>query len=477
MPRLIRKRPATRASSLSSGASLGWKVIIGFSCFLSLMLLAGLGKLLILLFPLGSLAVGIILYFRAPALYIGFAFWMTFLASLIRRLIDYQSGYLTPGPWSFAATLVTLISCYTIVRELPKTRNYKQNLPFIICFGAVFYGFCLGIIQQPLDTAIVNFLDWFCPISFGFYLYVNWKDYPQYRSAIEKSFLWGVIIMGLYGVIQFCTAPPWEQFWFEQEEVLSFGVAEPFGIRVMSSMNSPQAFATAMMAGLIMLIGNRANVWFFPANALGYLTLLLSRARAAWVGWAIGLFVSISSAKSSRQIKIIVSITLILLVVLPLINIEPFSDIITSRLESLSDAQSDSSLNARLSAYQDLFNSAVTEVVGKGLGYKIDLAGFGENDGSILPTLFAFGWLGTIPLISGIGLLLIRLFYETNDKSDSFGIAARAISLGIFAQIGFNFIFTSAIGLFFWSFIGISLASQKYYLFRLKSAIPTTRQF
>ncbi|WP_052055689.1 hypothetical protein [Myxosarcina sp. GI1] len=473
MPRLISKQ-RKKKSSLSSGESLGWKVIIGFTVFLSLLLLAGLGKLLILLFPLGSLAVATFLYFRAPALYIGFTFWIAFFGSLIRRLIDYQSGYLTPGPWDFAATLVTLVSCYTLVRELPKIRNYRQNLPFIICFGAIVYGFLIGIIQQPLDTAIVNFLDWFCPVSFGFYLYVNWKHYPQYRSVIKQSFLWGVIAMGLYGIIQFFIAPPWEQFWFEQAEVQSFGIAEPFGIRVMSSMGSPQAFATAMMAGTLLLIGTKANLWFLPANALGYLTLLLSRARAAWMGWLLGLLVTISSAKSSKQIKIIIGITLILLVVLPLINIEPFSDTIVSRLTTLTDAEGDSSLNTRLSAYQDLFNSAITEVVGKGLGYKIDLPGFGEKDGAILPTLFIFGWLGVIPLICGIGLLLIKLFYEPNNKADSFGIASRAISLGILAQIGFNFIFTSAVGLFFWSFIGISLASQKYYLFQLKSAIPTT---
>ncbi|MGV2831241.1 O-antigen ligase domain-containing protein [Myxosarcina sp. GI1(2024)] len=462
--------------SLLFRPTTAWKAIFSWIGFLSLFLLAGLGKFLILLFPLSSVAVGLFLYFRAPALYIGFTFWIWFFGALIRRIIDYQSGYLTPGPWTFTPLLVTMITYLTIVRELPKIRNYKQNLPFIICFGALAYAFLIGLIQHPLDTTIVNFLDWVCPMSFGFYLYVNWKNYPQYRQVIQQSFLWGIIFTGLYGIIQFCTAPPWEQFWFDMEDVKTFGVAEPFGIRVMSSMNSPQAFATMMMAGLILLFSDRSKTWFLPANILGYLSFLLSRARAAWMGWLISLFIFVSSAKSSTQMKIIVSITLIVLVMLPLINLEPFSDTIMSRLETLSNTETDTSLNTRLSAYEDLFGLAIQEVVGKGLGYKIDLAGFGENDGAILPTLFIFGWLGIIPLLSGVGVMLFKLFYAKINKSDAFSVATKAICVGILAQIGFNYIFSSTIGLIFWSFLGISLASQKHYLFQLKSALtkPTT---
>lgn len=472
MPRLTTKSPKPRKkSSLLLQPTPPFRAIVSLICFWTLCLIAGLGKLLILFFPLSAFALAVFLYFRAPALYIGFTFWITFFGSLIRRLIDYQSGYLTPGPWTFASTLVTLVSCFTLIRELPKIQNYKQNLPFIICFGALSYAFCIGILQNPLDTTIVNFVDWLGSISFGFYLYVNWKYYPQYRQVIQQTFLWGVILMGLYGIIQFCTAPQWEQFWFDKAEVQSFGVAEPFAIRVMSSLNSPQAFANAMLAGLILLFSNRQTAWFLPANIAGYLTFLLSRARAAWMGWFVGLCVFIFAAKSSTQMKLIVSITLIILVMLPLINVEPFSDIIMSRLQTLSDAGTDDSLNTRLSAYQDLFDSAITEFVGKGLGYKIDLPGFGEKDGAILPTLFIFGWLGIIPLISGVGLLIFKLFYQKVCKSDSFSIASRAICLGIFVQLGFNFIFTSAIGLFFWSFLGISLASQKYYLCQLNSKV------
>lgn len=449
--------------------TLAWKVIFSLICFLSLCLVAGLGKVLIVLFPTCSFVVGVYLYLRAPALYVGFVFWMWFLSPLIRRLIDYQSSYLTPGPWTFTALVVTFISFYTFLLELPKT-NQKNNLPFILCFVALFYGLLTGLVQNPLDQAIVNFLSFLSPLSFGFHLYVNWKYYPQYRQVIQQSFLWGILTMGLYGILQFCTAPLWDQFWLNNApSTSSFGVPEPFGIRVMSTMSSPQAFATTMMAGLILLSSNQKTVLFLPATVLGYLTFLLSQARAAWLSWGTGLFAFITSSKLSTQVKAIAGIALIVLIVLPLINQEPFSDIILSRFESLSNTENDISLNARSWAYQNLFDLAITEVVGKGLGFNINLPGFGNRDSTILPVLFVFGWVGATPLMCGICLLFFKMLHGKTNKSDTFSVAARGICLGVLTQIGFNSIFESLIGVIFWSFIGIYLAGQRYYLLKSKS--------
>ena len=445
-----------------------WKVILSLIVFLSICFVTGLGKILILFFPASSFAVGVFLYLRYPSLYVGFVFWMWFLSPLIRRLIDYQSGYFTPGPWTFTALIVTSISFFSFLKEFPKT-YHKNNLPFTLCFGALFYALSIGLIQNSIDQAIVNFLAWLCPISFGFYLYANWKYYPQYRKVIQQSFLWGMLILGVYGILQFCLAPQWDRFWLINGSMGSFGQPEPFGIRVMSTMSSPQAFATTMMAGLILLFTNKQNkILFFSTNIIGYLTFLLSQARAAWLAWGVAVLIFISFVRSSTQIKVIIGIALIVLAILPLINMEPLSDIILSRLETLSDAGTDSSLNTRLSAYQNLFNLAITEVTGKGLGFRIDLPGYGDRDGGILPTLFIFGWLGTIPFLCGFCLLFLKIIYSKTNKFDTFNTAAKAICLGVLSQIGFNFIFLSTLGMLLWSFMGMSLAGQKYYLLSSK---------
>ncbi|MCG8363360.1 MAG: O-antigen ligase domain-containing protein, partial [Pseudanabaenales cyanobacterium] len=71
---------------------------MGLVLFLALGFLIGAGRFLVLLFPLGSIVVGVFLYRRYPIFYVGFTWWLWFLGPLVRRLIDYQSGHLTYGP-------------------------------------------------------------------------------------------------------------------------------------------------------------------------------------------------------------------------------------------------------------------------------------------------------------------------------------------------------------------------------------------
>jgi len=160
---------------------------------IALGLLAGAGRFLVLVFPAGSLAVGVFLYVRYPILYVGFTWWMWFLAPFVRRLIDFQSGYTTPGSWNTAPLLVTSICFATLVQQLPKSRK-QGSLPFILSLGSVFYGFLSLLIQRPINLkAITILLGWSVPILFSFHLFTNWRDYPSYRQNIQRTFLWGVL--------------------------------------------------------------------------------------------------------------------------------------------------------------------------------------------------------------------------------------------------------------------------------------------
>ena len=456
-----------------------WKAILGLIIFYSLCFLAGLGQVLILLFPLSSLIVGLYLYFKNPPLYVGFNLWLLFLTALIRRLIDYQSGYLTPGPWTFTSLLVTFISVITLVRELPrffKSKSYQRSyLPYFLCFASLFYGLFNGLIQNPIDATIVDFLGRLSPLCFGFHLYTDWQNYPQYRQVIKKSFLWGVLVMGIYGICQFFIAPPWDVFWMVQAETVSFGVPEPFGIRTMSTLSSPQAFAAIMLSGLLLLLNEKKTLVYYPATIAGYLTFMLSQARAGWLGFVVGIFVFVSSLKTDKQIRIIASILFLLVIMSQLIYIEPFSSVILERFSSLSDGQSDGSLSYRTNVFQSLINSALVEVVGKGLGADYSL--FLGRDGSILQTLFVFGWIGSIFFVGGLLLLLLRLLFQSRvSRGDSFANATLAITLGTFAQLAFNLIFLSSIGIIFWGFMGITLASQRYYYYQSRiSSNQTTK--
>jgi hypothetical protein len=126
-----------------------WMAILGLVFFSVLCILAGAGSILRLAFPVGSLAVGIFLYVRYPILYIGFTWWMWFLTPLLRRLVDYRSGWDQQGLILLAPFLVTLITFATLLRHLPKSYRIG-GLPFVLAFTGVFYAFLIGLIQTSL---------------------------------------------------------------------------------------------------------------------------------------------------------------------------------------------------------------------------------------------------------------------------------------------------------------------------------------
>ncbi|XWK86835.1 MAG: O-antigen ligase domain-containing protein [Phormidium sp.] len=435
-----------------------WTVILGFSLFTAVCIVANAGGILRLLFPAASFIVGVFLYRRYPILYIGFTWWLWFLTPWVRRLVDLKSGWVDPSPILLAPPLVTLITLASFLRYLPQ--SYSQGgLPFILSFLGAGYAFLIGLIQAPLISTMLACLNWLTPIAFGFHLFINWRNYPQLSQNIQRSFLWGVLVTGSYGVWQYLVAPEWDRFWLINTGAVAFGTPEPLGIRVFSTMNSPQPFAVVMMAGLLLLFNGKGTLRFASAG-VGYLSLLLSSARAVWLGWLVAVFILTSSLKAKLQMRLILTLLVIVILVVPLANIEPFSSVIAPRIESLTNAEDDVSYNERSERYQTYLGLALTQIIGNGLGGN---AALGPNiDSGILDTFYSFGWLGAIPYLGGIILLIFSLLKSPEVRLDPFMSAARAIGIGVFAQIGLNGATAGLFGVILWAFLGIALAAHKY---------------
>ena len=462
-----------------------WLAIIGLFATIALLLVIGAAKLLIVLFPLGSLAVGIFLYRQYPLLYVGFTLWMWFVAPFIRRLIDYQCGYNVVGPFELSSLLVSSISIATTARYLPKIYK-REGIPFVLCFGSVLYALIVGLLRQPTvdyDHEIIIALGWFSPMLFGFHLFVHWQHYPFYRENLKRVFFWGVIVMGLYGIIQFLTAPAWDKF-FLLSSVGRYhswmGVPEPLGIRVWSTVTSPFTFGAIIMPGLVLLLISKEKLRYVAAG-LGYLAFLLAQARTAWGSLIVALAIFVFSMRSSHQIRVIISIAIVVAIALPLLSLDPFSEVITSRLETFQDISSDGSFQSRIGQFDRIVDYAMTEFIGWGLiGYEgipiqslnigVDQeAGISATDNGYLSILISLGWLGTLPYVLGIVLIFSRLFMGHISRLDSFAVASRAIALGSLARMFTNNVTLGAFAITIWTFVGIAMAAEKYHLYLHKN--------
>lgn len=455
----INSSPTSQAS-LTSLSSIA---ILGFVLISALGLIIG-SNILNFIYPILAFVVGCILYSRNSIFYVNFVWWLWFLTPLVRRILDWKTGYTEPSPILLAPYLAVLVTLITLVNELPKM-NRRGDYLFILPLSGVLYGFLIGLIQNSPVRLFIQLLEWLVPILFGFYLYTNWRKFPGYISNITKVFIWGVLLLGIYGIFQYLIAPEWDKYWLLQSGFSSAGIPEPFKIRVWGTMNSPGPFATFIMAGLLLLLREKKLLGYL-AGAFGYLAFLLSLVRSAWFGWTVGLINLIFSLKSQQQMRLIITICVLMVIVIPIVNMEQFSDILGSRLQSFSDLSNDNSAIARQEIYTTLFSYALTSILGEGLA--TETQGVTAGDAGILEILVKLGWIGTALYMGGLILIIINLLRIQNNNNIKYS-TINSIVLGVFVQI----FLTSAIydmhGVVLWSFIGLGMASRKHSLHYKKS--------
>ena len=455
-----------------------WRAIFILAISTTMSLVVG-GIVAIVTFPLCSLAVGWFFYRRYPLFYCSYVWWMWFAGSLVRRIIDLRCGYITPGPWHFSAGLITGMSVLTLLKHLPKAHK-QGGIPFVIAAAACFYSYLINIVNQgftDIDQATFLFFGWLAPVAFGFHLFIHWRDYPNYRQNIQRTFLWGTLFMGLYGIVQYVFALPWDSFYLKTEQAIgnatSFGDPEPFGIRVFSSMDAPQNFAATIGVGLILLFSLRGSQQLW-ANGFGYLSLLLSLARSGWLSFLLSILIFFTALKSNLKIRMLIGVLMTVLIILPITTVEPFSEVISERIESFSDTDDDTSLKARKGAFNLLFGHAMTEFVGYGLQSPIKpnikiSSTYDIGDNGILILFFAFGWMGAFPYLLGLFTLIFQIRQASTKNNDLMLHIAYSVVLGQLGLIYFKSLFYGSFAMILWGFLGIGMSGRNYYLSQNKS--------
>ena len=415
-----------------------------------------------LAYPGMAFLVGAFLYFRNPALYLGFTWWIWFLTPWVRRMIDWRAGWVEPNTTLLAPFLVTGITIISFIQYLNKFDRIYY-LPFYLSSFGVFYGILIGIAGNAQNAVILATLNWFVPIFFGLHIAVGWREYPKYRQMIQSTFLWGTLITGVYGIVQYLVAPAWDRFWLENVFEMgntSFGRPEPFQIRVFSTLNSPGPFAVMIMAGVLMLTSLRWKGAM--VSVIGYLNLLLTAVRAAWGGWILGIFVVFASSKPKMRNRMATSFIILVACIVLIAATEPFSSIILDRVETLGSIQQDGSYQARVEEYLKILDASLFEFVGNGLGYERDGLRVGFDSG-ILDLFVLLGWIGTLPYLGGLLLMLLQLPQFVQRHFDTVAVAALSISLGVFSQVILGNVFIGINGIFLWGFLGLLVCAHRYY--------------
>jgi len=451
--------PHSKTSNQLFQPAGAWIIILSF-CAVTLLMIAlgGFGaRILNVLFPMGTFAVGWLLYFRYPVLYNGFVWWLFFVTPFLRRICDWRIGTFTEPKSSYimlAPFVVCLICAHSIHLKLFKTRDRYSSV-FILAISAVIYSYFIGMVYRGFLPSTISLLEWIAPLLFGYHLAINWQRYPIYAENIKRVFLWGGLIMGAYGVYQFMIAPEWDRLWMIGSGMTSSGGSPvPFGMRIWSTMNSQGPFADYIVTCLLILLGCRGAL-VIPAAGFTAFSLLLTLVRVAWIGWILAMLSLLASLTPKQKFRLLAAVVIMAIILIPLINMEPFSTVIFKRLETLTNLQNDGSGQARQDTYSAILENIITNFLGDGIGAL-------EGDSALI-VIVNLGWIGGIPYVGSLIFGFLLVLMEPHKNDDLMIPVIRGILIKSLIFLLSSVTIKGAHGMLLWGFLGLGLAGIHYY--------------
>jgi hypothetical protein len=399
---------------------------------------------------------------RNPPLYVSFVWWLWFLTPFVRRVINYRSGWVDSDPILAASLLATLACVSKVWRNFPHGKS-RATLPFVLAGSAVAYGSIVGVFFIPLSSLLLETARWLAPILFGLFVlfeYADNKKRTALKNAFQSTFKWALLLMGVYSVVQYAILPGWDALWVTKVDNPAFGIAEPFGVRVFSTMASPVPLGVASVVGLVLLVRQRGIVPILAAMA-GYASLALCCVRSAWGLWPIGMALVVFRKKLRLGHSLFVALAALLLLFLGT-SFDPVRDTLQRRFETFSDLSDDGSLQARSSGYEEMLSSVLSNPFGSGLGAMVTVlhgkSELGGRDSGILEIALSLGWAGGAVYFFALGLVIWRSAKGSSYRTD-FEIAASAISITIICHMPLSTFTSDLEGVMLWSFAGVSLAT------------------
>src|ERR1700761_3520368 len=137
-----------RAGGLLSGGAQEWLPPLMLWLITAMLIIAHQGTVLTLGFPVLAILTGLWLYFKSPARYIGFMWWLWFLSPEVRRLADWSKGSFTPTSLIQVAPLaVTMISALSLLRYY-KLLSQRRGLPVLLILLGLFYAYLVGVLSS-----------------------------------------------------------------------------------------------------------------------------------------------------------------------------------------------------------------------------------------------------------------------------------------------------------------------------------------
>lgn len=460
--------PVTDARSASAMPSLQRVAVVGFILVTFAGLAGAGGRAFAPAWAVLAAFTAFTLVTRSPAAFLAFTVSLWFYTPLVRRVLDLQHGFTATNLALAAPVLASTVALLTVLRF---ARELKGVLfaPALLVIAAVTYGFLVGAIRNGVVPAFYAYLTWLSPAMIGLHTALHWRRYPEFRETFLRTLAWGIGPAALYGIVQFVVMPPWDAYWMISTDLQSIGDPVPYSVRVFGPMTMPGTFAVVMEVGLLLLLS--ANVrGRLPSLVLGFIGLLLSRIRTAWLGFVFGLVLQFVTQPVRRLPRNWITIAVMALLSLPVITIPRIREGITDRLSSITAGNEDSSVRSRVMVARAGYALVLDYAEGAGLGATGSAVtarskgGIRNFENGLLEVFYLFGWPGGLLFFLGMIGIVLQGMRLADGRFDQFANAVRSGAAALLASLLISEIFTGAAGTLFWVLIGFGVSAHAHNL-------------
>ena len=405
---------------------------------------------------------------------------------LLRRLLDYRQGAFNPVQVTslipFLLMVPFVVWCFRperLARLSPMFRfaAYAWAIAFVYALG-------VGAVAGAFSAAAFEFVQYLFPMLAGIWLAGQDIPVAQCLQRLVRIVLPCAGVVAAYGLAQWVQPPPWDVMWVQGSEFVSVGDPSPFVMRVFSTLNAPEPAADffALTIVLVLPLLRLRSLWAWPlVGALGA-ALLLTMIREAWVAVVLGSIVYL--AVSPRRLAVLPSLAVLVTLIVFLVSALPAlmgsgtgSDIISTRISTLTDVDHDGSALERQQEIEDSLQAGLENPAGTGLGTVGAASKLGNYapssigkalDSGYFSRFIEMGWAGLAAYLAvalGVPLAMGYALFRPGGSATTDVKVAGATAIALCATLAFSDAANDAHlgfdGFFFWVALGLgSLAVQ-----------------
>lgn len=438
-----------------------WAAVLIIGAFVAT--LAGLGSLAYIAFvPLTLLVTGWLLWQRRWYAYLTLTGWMWLLTPFLRRVIDWKVGY---HPSSLILVPPAVAGLMAIPVLLAHRRRVDRTIGIVFLIGLVTfsYGAVVGLLRNGTIGTAVDVLAIIGPFCAGLFALTVPDDPERLRRTILQLSVYGAILIGAYGILQFFVVPVWDARWMIDSGVTTTGKPLPGLIRVFSTLNDPTPYAEVLAPMMLIALAERRAFLRVLVLLAGLPALGLSLVRTAWIAISVAIIGLLNNGRVKlRGLLIVLGAGLVGLAIIG----GPAATSLYQRFDkSVSSGSTDTSVQARLSFQGSIAGPTLADPIGQGMGSTgtaLKLGGktlvdkrFASVDSGIFENATTYGSVLGLALVLGLFIANVAAWRRARRGPPIAAYGAAAITVLMVSMFFVNTV-KNAPGFLLWILLAIA---------------------